>query len=82
MASQEKKTINVETEIKGLEKPFQWGDELGSPREKSESEVDRHSYTSITELLEDEEKIEKKRLEEYFQKSFHKASIQVKDWKE
>lgn len=68
MASREKKIINVETEIKGSEKPFQWGDELGSPREKSESEVDNHSYTSVAELLEDKEKIEKKRLEEYFQK--------------
>jgi len=68
MASQEKEIINVETEIKVLEKPFQWGDEIKSPEEKPKPEDDSHSYTSVSELLEDEEEIQKKRLEEYFNK--------------
>ena len=80
MASQEKKIINVETEIKGLGKPFQWGDEIKSPEEKPKLEDESHSYTSVSELLEDEDEIEKKRLEEYFKncrtlKSLNKSSI-------
>ena len=69
MASQEKETINDKINIKGPERPFQWGDEMGIPEVESELEDDNRSYTSVAKLLEDEKKIEIIRLEKHIQKS-------------
>ncbi len=55
-------------EIQREEKPFQWGDEKELSKEDVvlEEEIVK-TYTSVVELLADEDENERKRLEKYFQ---------------
>jgi len=58
-------------EIMGEKVPFQWGDEKDDFEKGNDgAEEDVKTYTSVAELLEDEEVAEIKRMEQYIQERF------------
>lgn len=72
MTPKEKETDKENSVGNEPKKPWQWGDESENPDnrlgEKPKTGEDIHTYTSVTELLEDEIKEDLERLEVFFKK--------------